>query len=285
MHIPEPVYVRHLFGGKVTIIVFGAPFNWNYAGASREEMEAKNPGITAAIAEVMRKYDIKRALVPKPAFNARVVTDANLPNELLPHFFRGADADGVILERPGDAYLLASADCLAAAIYDPQTGAVAALHCGRDALVDRTHLNAGDRRKHETVIDAASDALDEIAYGTEPLGEYHALQVFLAAGIRPGTFDHPTANHPFAEANKRMIDHLIEVQSKSEHLPMIVTDAYAGKIDLFALVRHQLDAQDITKIEEDEFDTATSKGPDGEYLFHSNRRDKVKRNLVVIKRN
>lgn len=285
MNIPKPVYVRDLFDGKVTIIVFGAPFNWNYAGTSREDMEAKNPGITATLEEVMRKYGIRRALVPKPAFNAKVVTDADLPNELLPNFFRGADADGVVLKKSGDAYFLASADCLAAAIYDPQIGVVTALHCGRDALIDRTYLNVGDRREHKSVIGAACYALDEIAYDKKSLREYEKLQVFLAAGIRPDTFDHPIKDEKYGAANKRMIDHLIEVQSKSEHLSMIVTDAYAGKINLFALVRHQLDAWDITEIEEDEFDTATSMDSEGNFLFHSNRRDQTKRNLFVIKLN
>lgn len=283
--IPNPVYVKDLFDGKVTIIVFGAPFNWNYAGASRAEMEAKNPGITTALEEVMRKYNIHCALVPKPAFNAKVVTDEDLPNELLPNFFRGADADGVILKESGDAYFLASADCLAAVIFDPQTGVVAALHCGRNALVDRMHLNAGDRRKHETVIDAACDALDEIAYDEESLDEYKKLQVFLAAGIRPETFNHPIHDEKYGAANKRMIDHLVLLQSKRGQLPPIVTDVEAGKIDLFALARHQLAAQDITEIAEDEFDTATTMNINGGFVFHSNRRDESLRNLVVIRRN
>jgi len=285
MHIPEPVYVRDLFGGKVTVIVFGAPFNWNYAGASREEMEAKNPGITAVLEEVMRKYEIKRALVPKPAFNAKVVTAENLPNELLPNFFRGADADGVILEKSGDAYFLASADCLATAIFDPQIDDVAALHSGRNALVDRAYLDNGDRRTHETVIDAACDALDEIAYNKESLADHRPRQVFLAAGIRPESFDHPIHDEKYGEANQRMIDHLIDMQAKREYLPPIIIDHEAGKIDLFALARHQLDAQDITDIREDAFDTATSTDAEGNFLFHSNRRDKVRRNLVIIKLN
>ena len=290
VNIPEPVYVRDLFGGKVTIIVFGAPFNWNYAGASREEMEAKNPGITAALEEVMRKYNIRRALVPKPAFNAKVVTDVDLPNELLPTFFRGADADGVILERSGDAYFLASADCVAVALFDPQTGIAAGLHCGRNAVIDRACLDSDGetRREHESVIHAAVQALDRIAFDLPEeslLTETFDIQAFLAAGIRPETFDHPTKDPKYGTANQRMVDHLLYLQLKRGHLPSIVTDEVAGKIDLFALVRHQLDSEDVTMIEEDEFDTATSKDADGKLIFHSNRRDPTERNLVVIMRN
>lgn len=321
MSIPKPVYVRKLFDGKVTLIVFGAPFNWNYAGTSREDMEAKNPGITAALEEVMREYGIKCALVPKPAFNAKVVTDADLPNELLPNFFRGADADGVILEKPGDAYLLASADCLATAIWDPRMGILAALHCGRDALVDRNRLNKseGAKRTDESVIGTAmkmldsamraklqgdgSEAPNEMGWLTgsdeqneSQINDHNLLRAFLAAGIRPEEFDHPTVDHAYAVPNKAMIDYLELYEARSDIrrmnrlqsnalLPKIVTDLKEGKIDLFALVCRQFDEHNVEQIEEDEFDTATSKDAAGNFLFHSNRRDKNLRNLVIVKLN
>ncbi len=289
VNIPGPVYIRDLFGGKATIIAFGAPFNWNYAGASREEMEAKNPGITAVLEEVMRKYDIKRALVPKPAFNAKVVIDADLPNELLPNFFRGADADGVILERPDDAYFLASADCLAAAIFDPETGFLAALHCGRDALVDRVRLdtNGLKYRDQESVIDAGIYLLDEEFFVRTGSNEDSSrMSVFLAAGIRPSSFHHPIQDVTYGETNERLILHLIEEQTKKGfYFSSIVKDVPNGSIDLFALARHQLHQHGIDVVCEDEFDTATSKNEQGNFLFHSNRRDKVKRNLVIIKLN
>lgn len=326
VNIQEPVYVRELFDGKATIIVFGAPFNWNYAGTSREDMEAKNHGITAAIEEVMRKHDIKRALVPKPAFNAKVVTGADLPNELLPNFFRGADADGVILNQPGDAYFLASADCLAAAVFDERTGTLAALHCGRDAVIDRKLINQGKdaAREHGSVVDAAVKQLDGMMRATlqgffdrEPYANemgwvsggdeenlykiyYHSgIQAFLAAGIRPETFDHPQRGD-YHVPNGLMIDHLNDFETRTnsrwknvpfrEHQlrkfhPPVVVDVMEGKIDLFALVRRQLDEYNIEQVEEDEFDTATSTDAEGNFLFHSNRRDKTLRNLVVIKLN
>jgi len=297
MCFQNPVYVRDLFGGKATVIVFGAPFNWNYAGSSREEMEAKNPGISGVIEDVMREFEIKRAFVPKPAFNAKVVTESDLTVELLPGFFRGADADGVILTKPGDAYFLASADCLAATVYDDRTGFIAALHCGRDALIDRAKIN-GDTarvREHESVIYAAckyfEDAIinhqvhdlhgwhDETGWDPE-LAPRERFEVFLAAGIRAETFDHPTVNHPYADVNTRMIAYL------QKACPTAVVDAIQGKIDLFELVRHQLTwPNSHPVIEDDGLDTATSVNDRGEFLFHSNRRDKLKRNLVVVRLN
>jgi len=318
--LPKPVYEQKLFCGKATMIVFGAPFDWNYAGANREEMEAKNPGISLALEEVMHTYDIRRALVPKPAFNAKVATANDLKIELLPGFFRGMDADGVLLTEPGDAYFLASADCLTTALFDVRMNAVAALHCGRDALIDRKFIDHMPKRDHTSVIDAGVRHLDELfqfahlssrdvcennEFGwlqggdeenMERLYNHTGMVAYLAAGIRPDTFEHPTVNHPYAEANARMVKwlELFEARSNILHTyhgrstnshPRVVTDSASGKIDLFALVRRQLWACRVDRLEEDAFDTATSTGPDGEFLFHSNRRDKLKRNLVVVRLN
>ncbi len=112
----QPVYRRELFNGRVSVAVYGATRNWNYAGENAEAVEAGNPGITPALRFLMGYNGVVRGLVPKPAFNALVVGPEALASERLPGFFRGADADGVMLETHGDAYLLASADCLTAGI-------------------------------------------------------------------------------------------------------------------------------------------------------------------------
>ncbi len=310
MSIPEPVYVRDLFGGKATVIAFGAPFNWNYAGTSREEMEAKNPGITAALEEVMRRFDIQRALVPKPSFDANVVTEHDLPNELLPNFCRGADADGVILTKPDDAYFLASADCLATLIYDDRTGALSANHCGRESIIDKKAILAGlpQSREFPSIIDAAIKRLDQLAgerlkpiwmpqdfssyEEIPPHLDHTGLQVFLAAGIRPETFEHPTVDHKFAAENKLMIDAL--VRSDLEHASQpgnteVVTNAVRGNIDLFALVRRQLLDRDVqaSSIIDDGYDTATTTDEQGNPLFQCNRLDptRSKRNLIIVRLN
>lgn len=275
---PKPLYVRNVFGGKASVIVFGASRDWSYRGETAEEIESKNPGIAKELERVMKRFHIKRALSPKPVFNAKVVKENDLSQEILPHFFRGADADGVILTKPGDAYFLASADCLTAAFYDPQANAVAALHCGRDAVIDRKRLNEGEhaKRENESVVDAAIRLVGHEKHRDQ-------IQAYLAAGIRPETFDHPTVEHPYAQENKRMIDHLVGLSHKKK----IVLDSQKGIIDLFALVRHQLEQHKVKaeNIAEDEFDTATSKDAHGKFLLHSNRRNKTKRNLVIVRFN
>lgn len=327
MRFQQPVYKVDLFDGKVTVIVFGASRNWNYAGSSKEEMETKNPGITDAIMAAMQEHGIERAFVPKPAFNARVANAEDLKIELLPGFFRGVDADGVILTKPGDAYLLASADCLTTALFDGRTSAVAALHCGRDALIDRVWINEGKdelKREFGSVVDAGVRLLDHhfqythlssldmhrnnemgwLSGGDEEnlfeLTNHAQMAAYLAAGIRPDTFTHPQSGK-YMIPNGLMIDHLLAFETKTNSAwkrkpfidylvrrrqhPPIVMDPQEGKIDLFALVRRQLDEHNVERVEEDAFDTATSKSPDNEFLFHSNRRDATLRNLVIVKLN
>jgi copper oxidase (laccase) domain-containing protein len=288
--IYAPVYRRVLWG-SVEVAVYGTSRNWNFAGASREEMEINNPWITSAIQQVITEHDIRRAFAPKPAFNARVVKAEDLTKELLPAFFRGADADGVLLERSGDAYFLASSDCPCTVIYDRIKHRVLGLHCGRDALIDRGMIESKPPRPNYSVIDAE---LKQI-----PLAYADKLSVFIAAGIGPRTFDHPTTEfvpstdgvmkmNPYAEGNRRLIKHLREtfdLNGCSLGKSLVVRDIDAGHINIDALIRVQLQNTGVlaSYIDSDKHDTATDKYHDGTFMFHSNRRDKTKRNLVVVK--
>lgn len=287
----KPVYSRQLFGGRVEITVYGACRDWNFAGDSVEEMETKNPGIVEAIAWVMGKHRIKRALVPKPAFNAKIAQARDLTVERLPGFWRGMDADGAVLDEPGDAYLLASADCLTTVLYSPAEHYALGLHCGRDALVDRKALLGVMERGFASVIDCA----------VYSVGHIEQFKAFLAAGIGPSSFTHPTTvtlkepdgaevANPYRVVNQRLIDHLQldwELMLPPEYPRPIVADPVQGTIDLSAFVTAQLCAVGVplSAIETDDHDTATDRDADGNFLFHSNRRDKTKRNLVIVRLN
>jgi len=146
-------------------------------------------------------------------------------------------------------------------------------------------------RPHSSVLDAG---LKQVA-GTRA----DTLSVFIAAGIGPKTFDHPTTAlvqghdgamkaNPFVDTNLRLIRHLREVYDFNGCFfgqAPVVLDIDAGHINLDALIRVQLQNAGVlaNSIESDEHDTATDKYHDGKFMFHSNRRDKTKRNLVVVK--
>ncbi|MBI5370278.1 laccase domain-containing protein [Candidatus Uhrbacteria bacterium] len=292
----SPAYVKGLWHGDVLVAVFGTVRNWNFAGETPEAIEANNPGVSADIAEVMDQLEIHRALVPRPAFHAMVCEPSQLTVERLPRFFRGVDADGVLLTESGDAYILASADCLTTVVYDCYQHTLVALHCGRNALIDRERLAGKPPRQYASVIEAGLDALNRYAR-VDP----SKLLVFLAAGIGPETFVHPTTEmvpgpdgnpvpNKYAAANAQLIRHLTQKYAmhagQLRDQPPIVTDSVQGKIDLVALAKVQLWKLGIPfdNMVWDGFDTATSS--DGsEPLFHSNRRNALMRNLVVVKLN
>lgn len=276
-----------LFNLHALATVFGASRNWNYAGASAAEMEVKNPGIVEAFTEARRVAGAKLVYAPKPAFNARVVHPEDLPLELLPGFFRGADADGVIL-RPGQSYALASADCPTVIIFDPVSQQLAALHLGRDAAIDRGRIEGKEPREFESVIDAA---IAEMELGG--MTDRSDLRGFVVAGIGYEYFTHPITDlvdgeiNPYAERNRALI---ADLQERYDHagdgpFPTVVRDVALGQIDLTALIARQLAAHGIIVDlgrDSDGVDTHTDTYPDGRHVYHSNRRDKVARNLVLV---
>lgn len=275
--IYAPVYRRVLWGG-VEVSVYGTSRNWNYAGSSHEEMEISNPWITSAIRQVITDHDIRRALVPKPAFNTRVVKAEDLTKELLPGFFRGADADGVLLERSGDAYFLASADCPCVVIYDRSQHRLLGLHCGLNSLIDRYALMGKPKRQFASVIDGGMSLFKSVART--------GLEVFFAVGIGSGSFEHPIIGHEHSAENTALINHIVTTGNRDERHFSVVKNRELGNIDLFDLVRAQLSNLGILPVfvEHDGHNTATNKYHDGSFMFHSNRRDHdKKRNLVVVK--
>jgi copper oxidase (laccase) domain-containing protein len=274
------VYTKDLFGGAVTIWVFGAHRHWGYKGGSSEEIEANNPGITWDLMNLFASLGINHVVSPIPAFNAEVVAEDDLQENLIPGMFRGLRADGVLIHRPGTTFAIASADCPTTVLYDPVKKVLAALHCGRDALLDRTLINTGIKgRNFGSVITAVTHKM-MIDHQTFP----PSLQAFVAAGIGADSFEHPTVDHPYAEQNAMLIDHL---ENRYRSFEPIVTDRVNGRISLNRLIERQLCGRFISpsKIEFDGVDTATDVDKDGVHLFHSNRRDKTKRNLVLVRLN
>lgn len=295
--IYPPVYRRVLWGG-VEVTVYGACRDWNFSGVNHGDMESRNPWITSAIAQVISAHDIKRALAPKPESGTRIVTAGDTKTPILgipvlAGFFRGAEADGILIERPGDAYFLASADIPVVVIYDGKNHRVFCLHCGLDSLVDRNKLQGRGAREFESVIDSA---ISRIGINEDP----HDLRAFIAASIGPDSFKHPitafvngvdgqSVINPDSERNRLLVEHLSDTcdyYSEHEARGSVVTCITAGDINLTELIRFRLlrAGVQLKNVQSDGHDTAADKYRSGEYVFHSHRRDGgTKRNLVVVK--
>ncbi len=275
------VYTKDLFDGAVTVWVFGAYRHWGYKGSSSVEIDQNNPGIVLDLQSIFSKLRMDRVVSPVPAFNARVVGEGDLKDEVMVGLWRGERADGTVIHTPGTTFAIASADCPTTVLYDPNRKILAALHCGREALIDKNLVQTGEKgREFPSVINAATDIMMRV-HQTIPMN----LLGFVLAGIGPDNFEHPTVDHPYAVQNARLITHL-----QNEHMSFknkVVPDPVLGKIDLFKLIKRQLAGRWVysRNIETDGVDTATDVDTDGNYLFHSNRRDKTMRNLVLVRLN
>lgn len=285
----KPVYEKHICDGYLKLCVYGASRNWRISGETAQEMEQVNPGIVEALQKVLVRQRIERALVPKSVFGTNIVNRVHLRHELFPRFFRGAEADGVRLNQTNDAYLLSSGDCPCVVICDPTKAIALALHAGRDALLDRGFIAGQQGRAQFSVIDQAMNLMRNRGWiKTSP------IHVFIAAGIGSSQFTHPTTPTIVGEdgqesvnehqsANQELIEFLL--RSYDHNRFKIVTNSASGSLNLVELIIAQLAVYGVRRdcIVWDGVDTSADKGPDGHHLYHSNRRDKTKRNLVVVK--
>lgn len=283
-------FSRSICDRAVRVSAYGTSRNWSFAGEDAHEIESKNPGITEDLRRVLESHNVVRALSPKPVFSASVAVPDQLTSERLPNVFRGADADGVVLEKPGDAYLLTSADCLCTILRDPQRGTTIATHCGRDALIDRGFLEGKPPRERHSIIDAAMDVM--VARGWE---QGNRLDAFLTVGIGPVQFTHFTTPtvwnaqgkeemNPHVKVNRSLISFLMATYNRIGH--GVVMNVDSGAINLVRLVKAQLARWGVSTetIRWDGIDTAMDTRDDGTYKFHSNRRGDTSRNLVLVQR-
>lgn len=280
----QPTCTWDLFGGAVKVVAYGAEHNWNYASASETADGVHLPEVWHRTEELMgslrNEYTPNlRVLAPRPAFNAQVCRPRDLTTAWIPNlFYRGVDADAVVLERSGQAYALASADCAMVLIRNPATGEVAACHAGRDSLLDKQYvLNPkGHPRSFESIVDAACMSLSSNEQ------DWYDFQAHVGMAIGPDHFAHPW-NHPtYGDSNRRLIEHLSNCWGES----VVKGGVDLGKIDLVELIRLQLIMLGFSEsnISFDGVDTFADEGEDGQPIWHSNRRDKTTRNLVVALR-
>lgn len=267
-----------LFNGAVEIVALGRPFDWNMSN---------NDKAAERISHILGDLQVDRAGCPIPAFDTGIVSGIDfLTDKWEDRVYRGERADGLLLDEPNTAYGLSSADCPTVVLYDPESGAVAALHAGRDALVDRQLLDEDERsRKYHSVVTHGVENLKR-DYGAKPQN----LRGFIAVGIAPDNFSHPTTLEGFdgnealfekyANSNRRMIDFFAEYGERA------VVDMVDGTLNLTEIIKYQMIKAGMNSkhIDDDGIDTFGDIDDDGHYTWWSNRHDDCvrQRNLVLV---
>lgn len=271
------------FGGAVTVLLFGKPDDWTI---TTENDSIERIDLILAEIQKSRPRAIRNIYAPRVAdFNARICRATDLRKEIPLHLtdtklWRGDNADGTMLENPGDAFWASSADCPTVITRDPKSGLVIAAHAGRNSLIDQVQVaEKKPYRAYQSVVDAIVACHSQIALKN--------LRVFITCGISSTHFTHPYDNAQWGEHNKKMCAYILTRWGK-DCLPGKRTgEEELGRIALSEIIRSQCGIYDIPQ-ENIGMDGIDTYGDTDVFDFHfwSHRRgDGAKRNGVLVVRN
>lgn len=267
----------HLCSGRVSVYLFGRPWDWNIAG--------EEPGVVRAqLAGIADELNVANIYAPRPSmFNAQICDPGKLTekhclvergNEWSSFLWRGVDADGVEVPEKS-AFWISSADCITIVTLDPETGKTIAAHGGRDSLLDRTRIATGKVREFESAVDAIAARYSNAAL--------KRLRVLLTCGIFPEHFDHRCDHPEHGPNNMRMV---LDVLAKWGRTA-VYGDHFIGSLCLSEIIRAQFlrHGVQVHCISYDGVDTYGDLNRDGQPRWWSYRRgDGKKRNGVLVVR-
>lgn len=244
----SPTVSYRLFDGAVDVDCFGrSSGNWALRGYRRSESEDHNPGIGSKMDALLESHRIGRLYLPTPrAFNGLLVNPIDLK---VPwhegRIFRGAEAEGVPLEKIQDACGIASGDCPTIIARNEATSLVIAAHAGRESLYDAERLfNGAPPRRFPSVVDAIMEAL----IGSDAR-QADRIEAHVVCGICQANFNHPHDASEQGMRNKKMCAHL--------NVPWGQDVVRHGYLSLFELIVRQFAARgvDPARVHWDKVDT------------------------------
>lgn len=287
----KPTHQSAILGGKALLFGFGPGtenLDWSLRGlqAEGDEEKPENTNLASRLGSVSQRLRLSAVLAPSPvAMNSKIVRGTDLGIELtLPYhegnwvtpLWRGQQADGVRLEIPGEAFAMSAADC--ALVVVEWNGQMWAAHAGRDSLLDRTLIETGKRSKeYRSVVDTIMFRI--------PSTEWKHANVYYGCTISKGPhFEHLPSDSEWGEKNKKMLEYIGKYYGRVTDNEL--DDAFwtRGQIDMRWLIRRQFEQFGVTKFETDTICTYSDTDPSGNHVWHSNRRDKKKRNLFMVVR-
>ena len=264
----EPTTRELLWDGSVEVLCFGAATgNWAMKGMTPEENERFNPGIVGRLRAVLDRHRVCRLYLPSPGrFNGQLARSDELSVSWMGgRAFRGAHAEGVALEKIGEAVGIASSDCPTVIARNARSLLAVAAHAGRESLYDLAGLYSGNPvRKHGSVVDAIVDTL-----GAD------GLWAHATCGIGPMAFEHRLDDPVHGDRNRRLRAYVTERWGAS-----CAGDRW---FSLGAIISAQFRAKGVPNERISHRHDCTYSHKDGNSpRWHSHRRDKDgKRNFVL----
>ena len=173
----EPRAVFTPFGGRIHIIMYGKPHNWDRKLGDDPEHYGN---FFHQVFDATEDTGVSYIYTPRPkVFNAAIAKKEDFHkkcgSQAILLALGGKIAEGVEVYEPENgkqsgAYF-STADCAVVVLHDSETGTTVAAHAGRDSLLDRTLVATGEMgREHISVIDAMIDYM-----GKDRTGKYKAF--------------------------------------------------------------------------------------------------------------
>jgi len=271
----EPTTRDLLWDGSVEVLCFGAATgDWALRGMTPEENERHNPGIVRRLRALLDRHRVGRLYLPSPGrFNGQVARpealDVGWMDGLM---FRGAHAEGVTLEKIGEAVGIASSDCPTIVARNARSLLAVAAHAGRESLYDLADLASGvPVRKHASVVDAIVETLAAD-------GPADGISAHVTCGIGPMAFEHRLDDPVHGDRNRRLRAYVAERWGAH-----CVGDRW---FSLGAIISAQFRARGVPNERLSHRHDCTFSHKDGNSpRWHSHRRDKDgKRNFVLAVR-
>ena len=284
-YILQPTTQHILWGGAVEILCFGRDTgDWSLRDEVPEMPGYPRPEVVEAIGRLANAYDCRIYAPKTSAFNAQIVEARELADALVEdRFFRGVEADGVILREPRQAFAVSSADCPTFVLWDSITSTVVATHAGRDSLIPPRLVTGAYRRWDRGPRSAIQNAISAM-----PMSGLHGgnsrFGSFVTCGIGPTHFEHPMRNPHGANKGNNALVKWIRITYGDDCLR---GDPAHGMVNLNHIIRRQCIQKGMypERIGYDGVDTFADRYPDGGHMWHSHRRNgDGTRNLVLVVR-
>lgn len=263
-----------IFSGRATVYLFGQPYDWRIEGSNRKDFLMRIDGVA-------QDLYLRNIYAPRPTrFNPVVCASRDLQESITLRQSRaviwcGYNADGTMLEKKGDAFLMNTADCPTIITHDPENGLIIVAHAGRDSLIEGGEISNKQPRVHKTVICAIARC-----HGHEAM---HRVRVWIVCGIQSKHFGHPWNHAQYGAVNKAMIEDVIERWGRV----CVTGELSLGRISLYEIIRSQFLNLNVPSenIAYDGIDTFGDKDEQGKSCWWSNRRGDYMRNGVLVVKN
>jgi copper oxidase (laccase) domain-containing protein len=249
--------------GSPVIYLFGRPGDMS------------EPDTFKSLKSAAKRYGIGRLYAPNPSkSNARIAEKeefgAPMPAKEHIPFYSGVEADGVVLNKPGDGAVILSADCPTITVWNsienPKNRKVIVAHAGRDSLLDKSIFmgHSKSRMQYSSVVDAVLAQFEPAVHCR--------LSVHSSLGIAARKFLHPANDKEYAKQNSAMIEYVCD-RFGAECFNGNSDD---GALNLHALIKRQFEIAGVNprNIHRDLHDTYSGKRRmTGKQLqWHSHRR-------------